>query len=497
MTHPRAWRGIGDPAHLFLALWRYLNAMERERLSSAVDVPPTLSTALAAALAIGDAAKCIEAFCDALEGHWDESTHWRARRERASVALTAMRAIDEVMLAVHPRTIVPTIRLKPLPVWLDDVRERRTIYGTFASDAQLSLIARGPFARSPKLPFEESTFVLGDQFAALKVIDLSAFIEDGRQLQMSIKVVDQSADRGVPHRSDRAASEVVSFVPLAEVGGDLVASVTTDGATTFIDVLKGAAFDAAKRFLNAVHDCADSDIFVAPELTVDAADITRIAAGLSAMSGSRPRLLVSGSGLVPGNPAKGGQPFNQATMLNGNGATLWQHQKVSAYAMLEETSKGLKIDGAEGMVRLMERISWSSSITVADLDGLGRCIVLICQDMMMGVVHRLLDEFRPDWLIVPILDTGTSLQRWPARRARELAPTSEARFVVVSSLTMKEWQVDKYPGEEMGVAIGPTYTNRSDPDEPPALQIEVAPESSSRRHGSVRWRAVHGWQKYR
>jgi hypothetical protein len=496
MTHPRDWRGIEDPAHLFLALWRYVSAMERERLSSPVDAPPMLSPALVAALKADDPSACVVALCDVLENHWDESTHWRARRERASVALTAMRAIDQVMLAVHPRAVVPSTRVKGHPAWLDDARERRTTNGSFASYERLSLIARGPFARSPKLALEEATFVLGDQFAALKVIDLSSFAEDGRPLKVNIKVIDQSVDRGVPHRQDRAASEVVSFAPLAEVG-DLFAKVIKDEGTTFVDVLKAPTFDPAARFLAVTRDCADSDIVVAPELTVDAADVTKIAIGLSSMTGRRPRLLVSGSGLVPADPTPSGYPFNQATMLNGHGATLWQHRKISAYGMLEETSKNLDIDGAKGVAQLMERISWSDSVTVADLDGLGRCIVLICQDLMMGVVRQLLEEFRPDWVIVPILDSGTSLKRWPARRARDLAPFSEARFVVVSSLTMKAWQTKKYPGEEMGVAVGPTYINRNDSGEPPAVERDVSPESATRRHGSVRWRSVHGWSNYR
>lgn len=239
----------------------------------------------------------------------------------------------------------------------------------------------------------------------------------------------------MPPRRDRAASEVISFVPLAEAKDDLIPNIIKDGATTFIDVLKGTSFDPARRFLDAVKDCADSDIVIAPELTVETSDVDIIASGLSAMASARPRLLVAGSGRCENDTGSSGYPFNEAVILNGHGARLWVHRKVAACGMLEETSKKLRLDGADGVAQLMERIKWGDTVTVADVDGLGRCIVLICQDLMMEVVTKLLHEFRPDWVIVPILDSGTTLKRWPARRACELAPSSDARFVVVSSLT--------------------------------------------------------------
>lgn len=498
MTHPQSWLGIRDPAHLFLAMWRYVNAMERDRLSSAVEVPLSLRTELADALARrDDASASVDAFCSVLAIHWNGEANFRAGRFRASLVLTALRVIDEVILAIHPRAIVRPARAKTLPAWLDDVREHRTLYGGYAQDDRFSLIARGPFARGAKPPLVASTFDLCDQFFALTVIDLLQFTEDSRPLQVEIKVVDQSADFGVPPRRDRAASEVISFVPLAEAEDDLIPKIIKDDATTFIDILKGTAFDPARRFLDAIKDCTDSDIVIAPELTVDTADVDAIAAGLSAMTGARPRLLVTGSGPCTSIPSSSGFPFNQAVMLNGHGARLWVHRKVSAYGMLEETSKTLDLDGVNGEAQLMERISWSDTVTVADVDGLGRCIVLICQDLMMKVVQRLLEEFRPDWVIVPILDSGTCLKRWPARRARDLAPFSDARFVVVSSLTMKHWQKTKYPGEKMGVAVGPAYTHKGAPDEPPAVWTEIIPDDPTRRHGSIRWRSHSGWQKYR
>jgi hypothetical protein len=42
MTCARSWLESDDLAHLFLAMWCYVNAMERERLTCAVEVPSGL-----------------------------------------------------------------------------------------------------------------------------------------------------------------------------------------------------------------------------------------------------------------------------------------------------------------------------------------------------------------------------------------------------------------------------------------------------------------------
>jgi len=498
MTHPNDWREAEDPARLFLAVWRYVRGVSATRLAAPETVAPELRGELLAALRVSDGPEAVEAFCDALAGRWKDGSNFMAKRTRVSAALTALRAIDEVLLGVHPRSVRPSLsQASKRPNWLDDVEEHRTIKGAYATDAALSLIAKGPLMRSPRLPPDQATFSLADQFAALKVVDLSAFREDDRQIEVTLRVIDQSADAGVPHRRDRKASEVVTFAPLAEKGTDLNPQVTQDGATVYLDVLKGTGFDPSSALLEVISANPDSDIIVAPELAIDDNDLSKIAGALPTLGGKSARLVITGSGLTEQGPIEDGRPFNRAAALNRNGRTLWTHRKVSAYAMHEETAKDLEIPDVDGAVKLMERITWSSAIDVVDLDGLGRCLMLICQDLQMTVVGDLVEAFSPDWVLVPILDSGTSLARWPARRARDLATRSEARYVVVSSLAMNHWRKTPFTGEEMGVAIGPTYLNAAETGEIAAVQAEVTPETAKRRFGSVRWRSATGWKPYR
>lgn len=494
--HPDDWRTSGDPAELFLMLWRYVNASPRERLANAASASVSIIQALPSLLARSKGTAAVDGVCNLLARNWPSSQNFLDLRTCAGLALALMQAIDTQLLALHPRSVCLATR-PTTPSWLDDVRERRTMTGVFARDETLSLIARGPLLRAPRVPLEEATFVLGDQFAALKVVDLSKFEEDGRTLELQIRVIDQCIDLGVPGRHDRRGNEVVSFVPLAEKDDDLVAEITRDNDSTFIDIRKGSTFKPAPLMINACSSCSDSDIIIAPELTVDSHDIKEISSFLTGMSGNRPRLVVAGSGLSDVRSAESDLPYNEATILNANGATLWLHRKVSAYGMLPETAEGLSLQGTEGATQLMERIAWSDTVTIADIEGLGRCLVLICQDLMMASIPELLDVFRPDWVLVPILDSGTSLTRWPARRARELASAAEARFVIVSSLTMKAWCISDYPGEEIGVAIGPKHINRGNcEDDISARETQVTPETASRRFGTIQWRTKDGWSTY-
>lgn len=494
MTYPKSWRGAADPASLFLILWRHLNAVARSTVANFIEAPPAVERRFARVLEDGTGAEVVGRLCDLLDELRPKKEAFPAPREAAGLVVCAMQAIDEALLGVHPRGVTPR---RSLPEWLQSLREKRLESGAFGVDERYSLIARGPLLRAPRMPDEGGTFRLADQFAALKVIDLEGFVEDGRTLGVSIRVIDESADKGVPTRRDRRGSEMISFVPLAEGSDDLVATVTRDGSTTFLDVRKGKNFDPAAKLARACADCADSDIIVAPELTIDDRDVVEIAAALSAMPGSRPRLVLAGSGLTDALEEGSNLPFNEASVLNGSGATLWTHRKVAAYSMEKETADELDLPAAKGDKKLMERIAWGDEIRIGDVEALGRCLLLICQDVQMTCVTHLLEEFRPDWVLVPILDTGTCCNRWPARRARELAVIGETRFVVVSNLTMSSWRTIPTPAREMGVAIGPARINRNEPGpDSPSIQAQLKPESAARPHATIRWRRSRGWSKY-
>lgn len=72
---------------------------------------------------------------------------------------------------------------------------------------------------------------------------------------------------------------------------------------------------------------------------------------------------------------------------------------------------------------LMEEIAGSSTVTIVDMDGFGRCIVLICRDFQcQHVVDELTARYQPDWVLTPVLDPGVAVPGWAHQRALASSP---------------------------------------------------------------------------
>lgn len=489
MSRLRAgWAALATPADLFLAIWQHVNssAVQRTHLAGAYTTAGAVDDAFEAALSQDDGRDAVAGVVQVLNDYWSDQASEKGRKTRAGVLLGAMRAIDDALLAIHPRTLLSHAALAPPPGWAITARDKRTIAGIYAVSGGRCLVPRGPFARNARGPLETNNFSLADQFAACAVAPL-AIEEDGRTIKVAVTVVGQGIARGVPPRLGRSGSEAITLAPLAEATGDLVARVREDGGTFYIDIEQGAGFAPHDIFASMLGDLGDTDVLLLPELVVAPADVDAMCDTLTTASGDRPRLIVCGSG----SDANGSHPpWNMSHIINGAGAPLWSHRKLVAYDMLETTFANLEIKDISKAKQLMEQISWSDAITIGDIEGLGRCLVLICQDLMMAGIESLIRAYEPDFLFLPILDSGTNFYRWPYKRLVDLSATGPTRFVVVSSLTMQHWRKNSYPGEQIGVAVGPRHIVAGDASaDGERLAQEVVCESASRRYGTVRWRS--------
>lgn len=482
------WSLLEDPGILFLAMRTHINKkLRRDDLQAAVLPGSGVTEAFENALAHDEASSAVGQLCRLGAAQWTNLTTTNGRRSNAGLFLRMMQAIDDAFLAIHPRTAIAPVSLGgvPLAAWLIALRNRRQEEGDYARAAGERLIARGPFGRGARAPCDLATFSLRDQFAAISVAR-DTLMEDGRTLSLSIKVIAQGIARGVGPTRSKIGSETISLAPLAEADDDLTRNVRLDQGTHYIDIMKGGSFAPADRLARLIGECGQADILMMPELVFDAGDADALRQALATASGDRPRLVVGGSRLVDNGDFP---PWNASEVLNAAGTPLWEHRKVSAYGMPSETFDNLKIEGIEEAERLEEQISWSEEVTIADIDGLGRCLVLICQDLMMDVVEQILRDYEPDWVLVPILDSGTNFKRWPFRRILDLSAIGPARFAVVSSLTMLHWRKTIFPGEQIGVAVGPrTIFRASKREDKEAAAQEINCESAERRHGSVQWR---------
>lgn len=483
------WCSLSDPAELFLAIWSYITSyrVQRADLASAmlpaVDVTERLETALKEE---GDN-EAVRALCQILSEQWTEIALPLEKRKRAGLALASLHAIDDAFEAIHPRTglLKPGTGIIELTAWQRRMRERRLRDGFYARIDQIGLAAKGPFARASRTPADVSSFSLAHQCHACAVVP-TVVEDDGRQVAINIRVIDQGIAGGVTPKPGRTGKEMITLAPLAEATDDLKPEVREDEATHFLDIVKGANFAPQSVFAHILIECGASDVLLLPELVVDEADVAAMREALACAGRETPSIVLCGSGLVDNGEDR---PWNQADVVNELGVLLWSHRKVFAYCMLENTFRGLNIEGVKDAKRLLDDISWSNEITIADIEGMGRCIVLICQDFMMEAVEVLVEKYQPDWVFVPILDSGTGYKRWPFRRAVDLSAKGPARFVVVSSLTMLHWCKESYDGEHFGVAVGPrNLPAEAASDDKPRQVRQVACESSSPRYATIVWR---------
>ncbi|MGK9055250.1 hypothetical protein [Neorhizobium petrolearium] len=86
----------------------------------------------------------------------------------------------------------------------------------------------------------------------------------------------------------------------------------------------------------------------------------------------------------------------------------------------------------------MEDCATGQELIVCDVLGLGRVMVLICEDLEQQTpggdvaLHAL-----PDWILTPVLDVSLAFGRWEHRRAIEIGRKTLSRFVVSCSAILE------------------------------------------------------------
>ncbi|WP_367348464.1 hypothetical protein [Sphingobium yanoikuyae] len=480
-----------DPGALFLGLWQLMASVDINDAANAPGCSRQLQGKFGAALSADNPGDASNAFWTLLCEAWPSGLSPQMVREQVAVSLCAMRAIDDLFLLVHPRTVLlaPDVPTAALPLWLEVLAERRTIHGAYAQNHSHRLLTRGPLSRAPTSAAEVPGYSLPEQFAALQVVPLT--VRHGlRELPIVMKVVDQAATRGVP--PGKTGAERIAILPVADEKEDLQHAITMRDENEYLAVLPGADLRPVEKVLATLDDCDDADVFLLPELVFESAHVEALS---EALDGRRaPRIIVAGSGLVDHEQA-GNPKYNAGSVLNGLGASLWAHRKTWAYWMLEQSAGLLDLQGRSGHQHLREDITMGGELTMVDIDSFGRCIVLICQDFQMPVaVEDILTTYQPDWVFVPILDTGTGFERWPRVRASNLAGLSQARFLIASSLAMTHWLKDPEAEPAIGLAIGPAQVARANDDDANRAIKAVKCISTQKRYGIIEWRSGDGWE---
>jgi hypothetical protein len=472
-----------SPAALFVALWRDASEWPGPQRAGAKRQPARFDVAARHALLRNHRP---EAAYDALSAMIGPGC--RSDADFRGQSLAVMRAIDEAYYLVHPRGAQAAassgVRVL-LPNWLRDSRDQRLLSGVYALDHDLVLLPRGPLLRGARHVTASSADSLADRFAALSVAP-SVLDQDGRKISLSLKVVSPAVARGIPPGLHTGA-ETIAFVPIAEAVDDIVGSARRDGDQVWIDFGPRSDLDASACIVVALAEAGVVDLAIAPEFMVSERHADVLADALTS-SPANARLLIAGSGVTAGTFEN--QAWNEARALNGSGTEIWRQRKLWPAGIDKDRAQSFGIQPPAADSLAYEDTAAGDRLSIIDADGLGRCVILICQDLEAErLAPDVVSHFQPDWVFVPLLDTGVGHGRWMHRRAFELSARSQSRFVFVSSTSLAARA--GYANPACALAVGPqmpTHNVDGDQDVPRAVQTAEATSKGEARFAVIKWR---------
>lgn len=478
-----------SPAQLFLVLWQKAQAMTAFQRDTAAQADATFQQNLARALQQDDEQVATEACQRLLAAALLAAA---MPNEQNGIILASLHAIDNAFYLIHPRTRFSpaTARRRPtLPEWLRNMRDARFIDGEYTRNDEYRLITRGPLVRLPRNETASNAENLADRFTALSIVPHHLKLEH-RTIATRHIVVSIDTARGVPVGRMPRREEVV-FIPVAEAVDDLLIHTRHVATQPLADFRLAPALNAAQQIVAALRSAGTGDIAFAPELVVHEDHADQMKTALRTLGPNRPRLIVAGSGQTRAKN-NDGQSWNEARILNSRGHDLWRQRKLWPAGL--GASRAIALGLADpGNKLVMEDTAEGDTLLIADLDGLGRCVVLICQDIKaQPLADELVQHFQPDWIFVPILDPGISAGRWAHQQVFGLSELSNARFMVASSTALAKRLSNPDP-VACGLCVGPKAADPLNHDTGRALAlIEVVSPPGPAGYGVIQW-GGSGW----
>jgi predicted amidohydrolase len=230
----------------------------------------------------------------------------------------------------------------------------------------------------------------------------------------------------------------VGFIPLAEGPDDLRFEMHQRRSSKYLDVQPADDEALADRAALAIEDACKkgAHICILPELCVSPRIAERIQSTLARHGlDAELRLVIAGSGL---HPAAGGASgsHNECLVFDRIGRCVWRQPKINAYAMGPDKMKEYQIF-AQAQEAHLELTRPGARLQIRESAGLGRMMVLICEDLVqIDPGRHAREEFPPDWVFSPILDGSIGIGRWVHRTGHQVAAESRSRVVVANSMTL-------------------------------------------------------------
>lgn len=419
-----------SPVQLFLTLWREAASWKASQRRGIPATKPSWTAEINAALANDSGEIVSERLLNVRAVNCTEKT-----AEYRAITLAILRGIDSSFAEAHPRNG----RGRGLKKWLREAQEHRIDYGCYFSDESSYVIACGPLLRKNRGEHASNADTLAERFSFLAVTP--RFIpQDETPVEIEIRVISDDAGAGVPPGVVIPGEELVCAIPVALKRDEISAKAKQRQDTTFVQFSHADGKSSGEIFVEAALHARNGlnhavDIAMGPEFLVDHHQQSSAATLLKKSSPLPSRMFILGSG-VTADLSDIGQPWNEAIVVNGSGVELWRQRKVWPASIDRQRAIDYGVEGLPADAeQLFEDISSGESIQIVDIDGIGRCVILICQDFVAKpLCNILLRKYQPDWVFVPILDRGMAEGNWFHQEAIHHSSYTRSRFVAVTSI---------------------------------------------------------------
>jgi len=350
-------------------------------------------------------------------------------------AFVVMCALDQVAMSIHPAfpSRLPGIARAPSAM-LAAMKAARTSDGHYADIAGIGMVVPKGHLMKRNRPNDREDASGTDLAHQFEHLTLVAHLGHGRSLRFLSPPPSKFL---VP--PDRA--ECVGLAPIAEDKDDLRFEPSKRGKRAYLDTLPGAV-DLPDRMGVAVTSLLDdgAGIIVLPELVTGPGVADTLSGTLRARgSTGTPALVLAGTGATVAVHPGSNRPYNEAVLMSAGGRILARQRKLHVFNMDKGRMKACGIAPAPGCETRnhLEDAAPGGELLVCDLHGLGRVMVLICEDLQQqtpgGDVALVV---RPDWILTPVLDISQTEGRWTHARAIEIGRKTQSRVIVSCSATL-------------------------------------------------------------
>jgi hypothetical protein len=197
------------------------------------------------------------------------------------------------------------------------------------------------------------------------------------------------------------------------------------------------------------------------------------------------RLLVAGTANTNERDVAN-QPWNEAVVANQYGVELWRQKKLWPSEITPERAAEFGITETDGVGNFHEDVASGAQVDVVDIDSLGRCVILICQDITSAdLALPLITDVQPDWVFVPIMDRGFAEKSWFSDIGQSLCTHSQTRIVGVCSTALPR------PGAATSYCLQIFCAERGEEYAPwravSLLAAEGAPGAAIHHFGVTQW----------